>query len=167
MADRISRFIIVYAYACKSQLRGKSLCESGESGPVLVRKGILTEEELRDIDKHPCWQPYYAIDMIRHAFVHAYNKKGDALCLGYDHKAYTQLFRSFDNALVRLSNLIGDTIRVRASGLPKSYDVAHFAIFYTFFLAAPIAWSVSMRWAAPLFVGLISTINLLLMLMGT
>jgi hypothetical protein len=72
LMDKCSRFIVVFSYACKSLLRGKSLKDEGEDGPSLVKKGLLTQKELDLMHEYPSWQPYFCLDMIREVILQAH-----------------------------------------------------------------------------------------------
>ena len=41
LQDKLSGYIIVFGYSCKSLLRGKSLNEEGEDGKDLVKRGLM------------------------------------------------------------------------------------------------------------------------------
>ena len=78
IANKMTRFIIVFSYASKALLRGKSLNEDGVTrpavGPELVKRGLLTQEELDSMSENPCWQPYYCLQMIRELLVEAHTR---------------------------------------------------------------------------------------------
>ena len=79
IADKMTRFIIVFSYASKALLRGKSLDEDDVDrpavGPELVERGLLTQEELDSMSENPCWQqPYYCLQMIRELLVEAHTR---------------------------------------------------------------------------------------------
>ncbi len=63
--------------------------------------------------------------------------------------------------------LIGNCIRVRASGLPASYDAITMTSFVTFFLLASVVWSAAIGWMTPIIVFLAATIIMFLILMGS
>ena len=66
-----------------------------------------------------------------------------------------------------MNTLIGNCIRVRASGLPASYDAITMTSFVTFFLLASVVWSAAIGWMTPIVVFLASIIIMFLILMGT
>lgn len=168
LANRMSRFIILFSYTSKSLLRGKSIAEEWEDGPALVKRGLLTQAELDDMHSHPCWQPHYCLDMIRAIIVEAHTvPKGKGLVFDENNKAHGQLFRCFDNTLKDMNKLIGNCVRVRASGLPASYDAITMTSFYTFFILAAPIWSVAIGWMTPIIIFAASMIVLFLIVMGT
>lgn len=66
-----------------------------------------------------------------------------------------------------MNTLIGNCVRVRASGLPASYDAITMTSFVTFFLLASVVWSAAIGWMTPIIVFLASTIIMFLILMGS
>jgi len=116
-ADRFSRFIVVFAYACKALLRGNTLANPMEAGNDLIRKGYLTNEELEDMEEYGASQPQYCLDMLSAILVEAYYPK-DALCFDVDHKAHAQILRGIDSGITKLGTCIGAAVRVHAAGLP-------------------------------------------------
>eukprot|EP00571_Detonula_confervacea_P012224 CAMPEP_0172297716 /NCGR_PEP_ID=MMETSP1058-20130122/634_1 /TAXON_ID=83371 /ORGANISM="Detonula confervacea, Strain CCMP 353" /LENGTH=451 /DNA_ID=CAMNT_0013006895 /DNA_START=372 /DNA_END=1727 /DNA_ORIENTATION=- len=168
LADRMSRFIVVFSYASKAILRGKSLNEDGEEGPALVKRGLLTQEELDDMHDNPCWQPHYCIQMIREILVEAHSVPGGkGLKFDESNKVHGQLFRCFDNTIKDLNLLIGCCIRVRASGLPASYDAIVMMSFFAFFAIAAVVWGVGVGWMAPIIIFTSSLVIMFLIVMGT
>lgn len=165
LADRMSRFIIVYSYASKALLRGISLTEDKGDGSDLVERGLLTQKELDYMDEHPCWQPHYCLEMLRAILVQVHNT--DALVFNTDNKVHGQLFRCFDNTIKDLNQLIGNCVRTSASGLPASYDAITMTSFFLFFTLASFVWSASVFWMLPVIVFCASSIIMLLIVMGT
>ena len=82
-------------------------------------------------------------------------------------RSMAQLLRCYDNAFCRLHGLIGDCIRIRSAVLPRYYDIIHHALFYLYFLIAPVAWSVKMGWMLPIVVSLLSFLTLAIINLGT
>ena len=72
-ADRMSRYAAAFPYVCKALLRGRSVSDPEESGQDLVLRVLLSQEELDDFAEHPCWEPYYAIDLINSVLSVAYH----------------------------------------------------------------------------------------------
>ena len=165
LMDKFSRFIVVFSYACKSLLRGKSLKDEGEDGPSLVKKGLLAQKELDIMHEYPSWQPYFCLDVIREVILQAHMTP--CLRLDESNKVHGQLFRCFDNTIKELNKLIGNCVRVRASGLPASYDAITMTSFIAFFLTASVVWSASIGWMTPIIVAFASTIIMFLIVMGT
>jgi len=168
LADRMSRFVILFSYASKALLRGKSLNEDGEDGPALVKRGLLTQEELDDMHNNPCWQPHYCLHVIREILVEAHSVPGGkGLTFDENNKVHGQLFRCFDNTLKNLNVLIGNCIRVRASGLPASYDAIVMMSYFFFFAIASVVWGVNVGWMAPIIIFTASFVIMFLIVMGT
>eukprot|EP00566_Odontella_aurita_P015188 CAMPEP_0113598836 /NCGR_PEP_ID=MMETSP0015_2-20120614/41809_1 /TAXON_ID=2838 /ORGANISM="Odontella" /LENGTH=352 /DNA_ID=CAMNT_0000506899 /DNA_START=233 /DNA_END=1289 /DNA_ORIENTATION=- /assembly_acc=CAM_ASM_000160 len=132
-SDRLNRLIIVFPYACKAQLRGLSLADPTESGASLVRRGLLTEAELRYLDKWPCWQPEFFLDFMRtiisHVFLAEYDR-GDVLMIPKSNKIHEKLFSPLEKCVYDLGKSIGDCISIRSAGLPKSYDFVHYVFYW-------------------------------------
>ena len=117
--DRLSRFIIAYAYACKALLRGSSLADEEEDGKALVKRGILTQEELDHMHTYPCWQPHFCLEMIRAIIVEAHKVPGGkGITFDENNKIHGQTFRCFDGIVKQMTDVIGDSVRTRSSGLP-------------------------------------------------
>jgi len=171
LQDQLSRFIVVYSYACKSLLRGKTLTSEGEDGTELVRKGLLTKRELQIMHSSPSWQPHFCLDVIREVIVKLHMIPGGEglriVRIDDNNKIHGQLFRCLDNTLKDMNTLIGNCIRVRASGLPASYDAITMTSFITFFLLASVVWSAAIGWMTPIIVFMASTIIMFLILMGS
>lgn len=168
LQDKMSRFIIVYSYACKSLLRGKSLKHEGEDGAGLVKKGLLSQQELDLMHDSPCWQPHFCLDIIREIIIQAHMiPDGKGLRMDDTNKVHGQLFRCLDNTIKDLNKLIGNCVRVRASGLPASYDAITMTGFVAFFLLASLVWSMAIGWMTPIIVFIASTLIMFLIVMGT
>ena len=161
LQDRFSRFIIVFSYACKSLLRGKSLTAEGEDGPALVKRGLLTQQELDIMESSPSWQPHFCLDVIREVIVQLYKIQG--LRLGGDDTAKIVLHTS----LKSLNMIIGKCVGIRASGLPASYDAFTMTSFYAFFLLASVVWSAAIGWMTPVVISLATVVIMFLIVMGT
>jgi len=168
LADKMSRFIIIFGYACKALLRGKSLKEEGEDGMDLVKRGLLMQEELDDMDAIPCWQPQFCIHVIREILIEAHSiPGGEGLCFKESHKVHGQLWRCWDNSLKDINILIGNCVRVRACGLPASYDAIVSMGYVLFFAAASVVWGVYAGWMSPIIVVSASFVIMLLITTGT
>ena len=134
-AGRFSRFVIVLAYATKALLRGHCLGDAAEAGEMLIDRGYLTREELDDINEDDGWEPHYCLDMLSELLIEVHLRpKG--MMFDANHKVHSQLFRAVDGAITNLGGAIGDAIRIRASGLPPTYDGVHHLIFYFYFILA-------------------------------
>lgn len=168
LAARMSRFVVLFGYASKSLLRGTSLGGEGGDGPDLVRRGLMTQEELDDMHGNPCWQPHYCLQMIRLILVQVHKSPGGkALTFDEGNKLHGQLFRCYDNTIKDLSKLIGNCVRVRASGLPASYDAIVMMSYFAFFTAASVVWGVYTGWLSPIIINAASVVIMFLIVMGT
>jgi len=165
-ADRFSRFVIVLAYATKALLRGHCLGDANEDGEMLIERGYLTREELDDINEDDGWEPHYCLDMLSELLIEVhYRPKG--MMFDSNHKVHSQLFRAVDGAITTLGGAIGDAIRIRASGLPPTYDGVHHVIFYFYFILAPIFFAPSVGWALPMLIGFESLIIMMIIVLGS
>mmetsp|Transcript_36691 Transcript_36691/g.82517 ORF Transcript_36691/g.82517 Transcript_36691/m.82517 type:complete len:421 (+) Transcript_36691:330-1592(+) len=169
LGDKLSRWIIVYAYASKALLRGSSLGAADDvDGPGLVDRGILSREELDAVCDSPCWQPYFAIEMIRAVLVEAHKVPGGrGITFDETNKIHGQTFRCFDGVIKGMTALVGDNIRTRSSGLPASYDAITIMSFYVFFGLAAFVWSAGIGWMTPVIVATASFLTVLLIVMGS
>eukprot|EP00567_Pseudictyota_dubia_P005184 CAMPEP_0197457160 /NCGR_PEP_ID=MMETSP1175-20131217/45285_1 /TAXON_ID=1003142 /ORGANISM="Triceratium dubium, Strain CCMP147" /LENGTH=453 /DNA_ID=CAMNT_0042991433 /DNA_START=9 /DNA_END=1370 /DNA_ORIENTATION=+ len=167
--DRLNRLIIAFPYACKAQLRGLSITDPAESGQELVRKGILTKEVISYLDRNPCWQPKFFLDLMRNVLAKVFlaeYEKGNTLIL--PHKSVNkELHKPLDISIYDLEKALGDCVSVRSAGLPKSYDVLHHAFFWIYFSLAPPVWSLSIGWLTPVLTGLSASIVMTLINLGT
>ena len=169
LGDKLSRWIIVYAYAAKALLRGSSLGAADDiEGSGLVERGILSREELNAVCNSPCWQPHFAIEMIRAVLVEAHKVPGGrGVTFDEANKIHGQVFRCFDGVIKEMTALIGDNIRTRSSGLPASYDAITTMSFFVFFGLAAFVWSAAIGWMTPIVVATASFLTVLLIVMGS
>ena len=168
LQDKLSGYIIVFGYSCKSLLRGKSLNEEGEDGKDLVKRRLISQKELDLMHNTPCWQPHFCLDMIREIIVQLHTiPDGKGLRIDDSNKVHGQLFRCLDNSLKDLNTLIGNCVRVRASGLPASYDAITMTSCIAFFMIASVVWSMAIGWMTPIIVFLASMIIMFLIVMGS
>lgn len=143
IAQRFTRYIIMYSYACKCQLRHISLCDDGV-GNDLVDHGLLTKSELLDLQSHPSWQPNYFLGLMRQMVVQAYLEKGSYRV--EISNVHSQMYRCFDNTIKDMNGLIGDCVALQAADLPLAYDQIHVFVFFLYFIVASVIWSVSCSW---------------------
>jgi predicted membrane chloride channel (bestrophin family) len=168
LQDKLSGYIIVFGYSCKSLLRGKSLNEEGEDGTALVKRRLISQKELDLMHNNPSWQPHFCLHMIREIIVQLYTiPDGKGLRIDDSNKVHGEIFRCLDNSLKDLNTLIGNCVRVRASGLPASYDAITMTSCITFFMIASVVWSMSIGWMTPIIVFLASMIIMFLIVMGS
>lgn len=110
--DRFCRFVIVLAYCGKALLRGNALSHPDEEGQGLIDRGLLTKEELDDMEEYPGWQTHYCLDMLSAIWIEAHYPD-KALMFDQSHKVHSQLFRAIDGGIASLGASIGDAVRVR------------------------------------------------------
>ena len=165
-ADRFARFVIVFPYACKALLRGNALSDSDEEGPALIERGFLTQEELEDMESNLGWQPQYCLEMLSAIWIETHYQD-KTLMFDQNHKVYSQLFRAIDGVISQLGTTIGEAVRVRASGLPETYDGLHHVIFYFYFALSPIFYAPTVGWVLPFLIGLESLLIMFIVVMGS
>lgn len=166
-ANRFCRFVVVFAYASKALLRGNSLADTNEEGEHLIERGYLTREELQDMSRCEGWQPQYCLDMLDAIWVEAHLVPENAIMFDSNHKVHSQLFRAIENSITKLGAALGDAIRLRASGLPETYDSLHHLIFYLYFMISSVFFAPSAGWALPILVGLQAFIIMLISVLGS
>lgn len=166
--DRMSRYIIAYSYSSMALLRGISLAEEDGRGKELVERGILTEDELDYLEEYPFWQPHFFIELIRAVLIEAYKiPRGKGIVVDDENKIHGQFLRAFEAPIKDMTDLIGDSVRTRSSGLPASYDAITMMSYYFFFVLAAFVWSVSIGWMTPIIVGCEAFIVMFLIVMGS
>ena len=165
-SDRFCRFVVVFAYACKALLRGNSLGDPNEEGQDLVERGFLTQEELDEMENELGWQPYFCLDLLGEILIEAHYPVG-GMMFDANHKVHSQLFRAVDGCISNLGNSLGEAIRVRASGLPETYDGLHHVIFYFYFILAPVFFSPTIGWVLPFSIGLEALLIMAFVVMGS
>jgi len=169
----LNRYIVVFPYAAKAQLRGLSLTDESESGQSLVDRGFLTEEELEFLRENPCWEPEFFLDLMRATVAQIILAQWDrapdeqVLILPHSNRIHDRLFPPLDKAIYDLGNSIGEGVSVRSAGLPRSYDTVHYIFFWIYFLLAPMAEAATIGWLAPVILGFSACIIMTLMDMGT
>ena len=147
--DRVDCLAITFAFVCKAMLRGHCISDDEEDGKVLVRKGVLAQEELDVITKEAAWQPYYCIDALRATINEGLVKTEHKISYdGRKNAAHTAM----EETVGSLANAIGGCIRVRSTGLPVAYDIILNSIGFVFFTAATIAWSPGAKYYNPILV---------------
>lgn len=172
-ADRLNRYIVVFPYAAKAQLRGLSLTDESESGQSLVDRGFLTQDELEFLRENPCWEPEFFLDLMRATvakiILAQWERAPDeqVLILPHSNRIHDRLFPPLDKAIYDLGNSIGEGVSVRSAGLPRSYDTVHYIFFWIYFLLAPMAEAATIGWLAPVVLGFSACIIMTLMDMGT
>ena len=150
LSRRFIIMIIVFAYASKALLRGNSLNSKEEEGDALVSSGLIRQEELDFMNSQSGWQPYYCIDAIREIMNVAWSKKDG--CTLNDPGARGAAYRALEVSIENIAECIGACIRVRATGLPISYNMFMKASIVIFFAGASLAWSSELRWFTPVII---------------
>jgi len=147
--DRVDCLAITFAFVCKAMLRGHCISDDEEDGKVLVRKGVLAQEELDVITQEAAWQPYYCIDALRATINEGLVKTEHKISYdGRKNAAHTAM----EETVGSLANAIGGCIRVRSTGLPVAYDIILNSIGFVFFIAATIAWAPGAKYYNPILV---------------
>ena len=137
--------IIVFAWACKAQLNGRSLVHA--EGPPLVARGMLEQAELDAIGEQAGWQPYYCLDVLRAVMSEAWRREGGTTLPS--EATRTSAYLALESLYVELAKAIGGAIRVKATGLPSSYDNFLYLLVGIFFVVAPLAWGNVAGWCTP------------------
>jgi putative membrane protein len=165
ISDRFNRFLILYGYACKALLRQQPLGDTVGDGASLVERGLLTENELKEIHDFPCWEPHYCLEVMRELVAKTYTIKGGFYL--EEVKMHGQIYRCFDNSIKKLNDMIGDCINVQSSELPVAYDGIHLFTFYLYFTIAPIIWSLKMSWVVVPMTVMVAFVAIFLIIFGS
>ena len=104
------------------------------------------------------FQPYYFLGVMREII------KND---LELDSTRRQDEMLIIEESLKELATSIGGLIRVRATGLPISFDAVLGFIFVIFFIVATLAWTPSLGWYTPIIVGVLDITVSLIILIGT
>eukprot|EP00984_Skeletonema_dohrnii_P038846 scaffold42582_cov255-Skeletonema_dohrnii-CCMP3373.AAC.1 len=153
LVHRLSCISIIFAYCCKAQLRGSGLEDDSEGGSKLLRKGVISQEELDLISRQSGWQPYYCIDAMR--VVISEGLKWDETNSEWKKNAAQA---AMEETICTLANSIGGCIRVRSTGLPTAYDDILNTTGAIFFTAACLAWAPGAGLYNPIVVLIVYTI---------
>lgn len=145
IARCFTRLLVVYMYASKNLLRDSSLYESGDGNDLLKRE-ILKEKELQEIQGASCWEPHFCMEAMRELLQRAFLIK-DGFYLEAT-KIHGQTYRCFDNSIKDLNDRIGRCIGVKSADLPIAYDGVHLIAFYLYFTLAPLIWAAESVWVA-------------------
>jgi len=165
-ADHFCRFVIVLGYSCKATLRGNSLADKNEERQGLIDRGHLTQEELDDMESTLGWQTHYCLDQLGAILIEAHYPE-NGMMFNASHKVHSQLFRGVDSNISLLNNAIGDAIRLRASGLPETYDGLHHVVFYFYFIISPVLFAPTVGWVLPFQIGLESLLIMAIVVLGS
>ena len=140
--------------------------DPNEEGQDLVERGFLTQEELDEMENELGWQPHFCLDLLGEILIEAHYPVG-GMMFDANHKVHSQLFRAVDGCISNLGNSLGEAIRVRASGLPETYDGLHHVIFYFYFILAPVFFSPTIGWVLPFSIGLEALLIMAFVVMGS
>lgn len=165
VTDRLSRFIIVFVYACKSILRHESVLDNYSKH--FQDEKILSESDLLLMKKNKGWEPQYALNIIRHMVADTFNRDDVLLLPPNKMPINAQVLRSFENNITKLHDLIGNAIRLRETGLPQTYDYVHTCLFYMYFVLASTIWAPRIGWMLPMVIFCFSPVCLALIQLGT
>merc|ERR1719491_156606 len=106
--------------------------------------------------------------MIRAVIVEAHKVPGGkGITFDEGHRIHGQVFRCFDGVVKQMTDLIGDSVRTRSSGLPASYDAITMTSFFVFFIISAFVWSIGIGWMTPVIIGGASLLSMLLIVMGS
>ena len=131
-------------------------------------RGILCQEELDALCAQPCWQPHFCVEILYMCIIEAHKiPRGAGMVFDLTNKIHGEIWQCFDAVIREMSDLVGDCVRIRASGLPASYDGVTNLSFFVFFVLASFIWSTDIGWMTPVIVAAASFIILLLIVMGT
>lgn len=166
-ANRFCRFVVVFSYASKALLRGNSLEDFDEEGEKLIEREFLTREELQDMTQYDGWQPQYCLDMLDAIWIEAHFVADKVIMFDSSHKVHSQLFRAIEGSITKLGAALGDAIRLRASGLPETYDSLHHLIFYSYFMLSAVFFAPSTGWALPILMGTQTLIIMMISVLGS
>jgi len=155
---RLVNMTVVFAWACKAQLRGHTLQSEPEEGRALVERGLLEEAELEEISEQSGWQPYYCLDVIRAVAEGSFCQQAS--------EVRVPRVIALEATLTELSKAIGGSIRVKATGLPTSYDNFLGCFVALFFVTAPLAWAPGLAWYAPVLSTVLYTVIRALIVLG-
>ena len=171
LRKRFINTVIVFAWSCKAQLRGKRLEHEGE-GEIpsiseagkqlgLVKRELLEEDELAQFAKVEGWQPQYCIDIMR-AVVHQEFSSGSDKIINQATK-----LSALDYQINALSAAMSGSIRIKSTGLPQMYDIGLKALLALYCVVSNFAYAHALGWYTPLMSFAIYFILWALITMGT
>ena len=164
LLNRFINIVIVFAWTCKAQLRGKRLEDEGEEGhpsiseagkqlglEPLVQRKLLEEKELAQFKQVEGWQPQYCIDIMR-AVVHQELSSGEGEPNEGEPKRYnlTAKMSMIESSVNGLSKAMSGSIRVKSTGLPQMYDVGLKALLMLYCVVCNLAYAQSLGWYTPI-----------------
>lgn len=161
--ERIIKTIIVFAYACKAQLKDKSLKD--ESGDDLVKKNVISRKELDAMCRQTGSQSYYCLEVMRAVMNDALaNKEDIKIHESFRNAAYV----SFEETSRDLALGIVGCMRVKTTGLPVQYDSLVKLVMFIFYILIAFSWSgTSMGWLTPIAIYAIAIPMTIMINLGT
>jgi len=153
LADRMATFIIVLAHCAKAACRGNTLQSQDESGADLVRRGLLEQDELDDMVRQQGWQVQYCLTVM-------YSIEREAKMRGHDTPG-------MERRIQMLSAAFGDAVRVRATGLPYTYDAFLHLFVYLFLFFLPISAAETVSWFTPIITAAVHYVMNMLVTIGS
>eukprot|EP00986_Skeletonema_menzelii_P006759 scaffold2556_cov153-Skeletonema_menzelii.AAC.7 len=145
---RLCSLIVCFSIACKNQLCGLSIEADGD---YLLTRGLISKTEYQQVLKRQGWQPYYFLGALRDIIDIDLKMSGQRAKLHndvYSFKGSTtdaQLLM-MDGALGQMASIIGDLIRVKATGLPLGYDAIFYFIYLVYFIVTTLSWAIKLQW---------------------
>ncbi len=141
LVRRVSCLAIMYAYCCKAQLNGAAV----EDGAKLLKKGVVSQEELDLISRQSGWQSFYCIDEMRAAI--SSGLEADSV---HDQWKNNAAQTAMEETMSKLDAGIGGCLRVKSTGLPVAYDVILNTTGCIFFTAGCLAWAPAAKYFNPI-----------------
>mmetsp|Transcript_31396 Transcript_31396/g.71820 ORF Transcript_31396/g.71820 Transcript_31396/m.71820 type:complete len:295 (+) Transcript_31396:319-1203(+) len=138
LQDRFLAYLIVLPYAMKAILRGKSLGDEKEEGGLLVKKGMLSEEELDNLCRQDAHTAYYCVEMMRSFVYYDVGKR----------EGNPVMIKIFEDTFRALMSAQGVMNRLNNTGLPPMYNTFMTTLIVTFVIVANLCWSVKYSWYA-------------------
>ena len=150
---RLCCLIVSFSYACKCQLQGKSIRDA--YGEYLLKRGLVTEEDLEAITDRHGWQPYYFLEEMRAVIYDDLMESSRTNSDGFSYRGATadSQIMIYEESLQELAKSIGGMIRVKATGLPLGYDFIFYLGLTSFFTIATMAWAQALGWYAAVVIG--------------
>ncbi|KAL7498274.1 hypothetical protein ACHAWT_009229, partial [Skeletonema menzelii] len=166
---RLCSLIVCFSIACKNQLCGLSIEADGD---YLLTRGLISKTEYQQVLKRQGWQPYYFLGALRDIIDIDLKMSGQRAKLHndvYSFKGSTtdaQLLM-MDGALGQMASIIGDLIRVKATGLPLGYDAIFYFIYLVYFIVTTLSWAIKLQWYTPILMSLLHLVVRCITELGT
>ncbi|KAK1738600.1 bestrophin family protein [Skeletonema marinoi] len=166
---RLCALIVCFSIACKNQLYGQSIEADGD---YLLTRGLISKTEYEQVIKRQGWQPYYFLGALREIIDVDLKMSGQRAKINndvYSFKGSTtdaQLLM-MDGALGQMASIIGDLIRVKATGLPMGYDSIFYFIYLVYFVVTTLSWAIKLQWYTPILMSLLHLVVRCITELGT